>query len=41
VAIFARGGNDRPRTIAEPARVIYDGFKAIFTWPFGTPALQK
>ena len=41
VAIFARGGNDRPRTIAETARVIYDGFKAIFTWPFGTPALQK
>ena len=41
VAIFARGGNDRPRTIAETARVIYDGFKAIFTWPFGTPARQK
>ena len=41
VAIFARGGNDRPRTIAETARVIYDGIKAIFTWPFGTPALQK
>jgi beta-lactamase class A len=41
VAIFARGGTDRPRTIAETARVIYDGFKAIFTWPFGTPALQK
>src|SRR3954469_11083558 len=41
VAIFTRGGNDRPRTIAETARVIYDGFKAIFTWPFGTPALQK
>ena len=41
VAIFTRGGNDRPRTIAETARVIYDGFKAIFTWPFGAPALQK
>ena len=41
VAIFARGGTDRPRTIAETARVIYDGFKAIFTWPFGNPALQK
>ena len=41
VAIFTRGGTDRPRTIAETARVIYDGFKAIFTWPFGTPALQK
>ena len=41
VAIFARGGSNRPQTIAETARVIYDGFKAIFTWPFGTPALQK
>jgi beta-lactamase class A len=41
VAIFTRGGTDRPRTIAETTRVIYDGFKAIFTWPFGTPALQK
>ena len=41
VAIFARGGTDRPRTIAETTRVIYDGFKAIFTWPFGNPALQK
>ena len=41
VAIFTRGGTDRPRTIAETARVIYDGFRAIFTWPFGTPALQR
>ena len=41
VAIFARGGTDRPRTIAETARAIYDGFKGIFAWPFGTPAYQK
>ena len=41
VAIFTRGGADRPRTIAESARAIYDGFKAVFTWPFGAPALQK
>jgi beta-lactamase class A len=41
VAIFTRGGADRPRTIAETARAIYDGFKAVFTWPFGAPALQK
>jgi beta-lactamase class A len=41
VAIFTRGGTDRPRTIAETTRVIYDGFKAIFTWPFGAPALQR
>ena len=41
VAIFTRGGNNRPQTIAQAARVIYDGFRAIFTWPFGSPALQK
>ncbi len=33
VAIFTRGGADRPRTIAETARTIYDGFKSVFTWP--------
>ena len=38
VAIFARGGADRPRAIAETARAIYDGFKSVFTWPF-RPAL--
>ena len=41
VAIFARGGRDRPKTIAETARAIYDGFKSVFAWPFGTPAYQK
>jgi beta-lactamase class A len=41
VAIFTRGGADRPRTIAETARTIYEGFKSVFTWPFGSPALQK
>jgi beta-lactamase class A len=41
VAIFTRGGADRPRTIAETARAIYDGFKSIFTFPFGTPAYNK
>ena len=41
VAIFARGGSDRPRTIAETARAIYDGFKTVFSWPFtATPALN-
>ena len=34
VAVFARGGSDRPRTIAESARVIYDGFRTALTWPF-------
>src|SRR4051812_16844386 len=38
VAIFTRGGVDRPRTIAETARAIYDGFKSVFAWPFGSPA---
>src|SRR5881275_602550 len=41
VAIFTRGGTDRPRTIAESARVIYEGFKSVFAWPFGSPALQR
>src|SRR5690348_8857550 len=34
VAIFARGGSDRPRTIAQAARTIYDGFTRVLTWPF-------
>jgi beta-lactamase class A len=38
VAIFARGGSNRPRTIAAAARTIYDGFKTLFSWPF-RPAL--
>lgn len=33
VAIFTRGGSDRPRTIAEAARAIYDGFRTAFSWP--------
>jgi beta-lactamase class A len=41
VAIFARGGRERPRTIAESARAIYDGFKSVIAWPFGSPAYQK
>jgi beta-lactamase class A len=41
VAIFTRGGTDRPRTIAETTRAIYDGFKSIFAWPFGAPSLQR
>ena len=34
VAVFTRGGSDRPRTIAQAARAIYDGFSRAFTWPF-------
>jgi beta-lactamase class A len=33
VAMFARGGADRPKTIAEAARAIYDGFTKLFSWP--------
>jgi beta-lactamase class A len=36
VAIFTRGGNNRPQTIAQAARAIYDGFTKVLTWPFGT-----
>jgi beta-lactamase class A len=39
VAIFARGGSDRPRAIAQAARAIYDGFKTLFSWPY-RPALS-
>ena len=31
VAFFARGGSNRPRSIAEAARAIYDGFAAALT----------
>ena len=41
VAIFARGGSNRPRTIAEAARVIYDGFRSVFSWPFGAAATAR
>lgn len=34
VAIFARYGANRPQTIAEAARTIYDGFTATFLYPF-------
>jgi beta-lactamase class A len=41
VAIFTRGGTDRPRTIAEAARTVYEGFKALLTWPLGAPAFSR
>lgn len=34
VAIFARGGANRPAAIAEAARTVYDGFMAIVGWPY-------
>ena len=33
LALFARGGTDRPATIASVARTIYDGFTRILSWP--------
>ncbi|MBV9528188.1 serine hydrolase [Sphingomonas sp.] len=39
IAIFTRGGSDRPRTIAEAARTIYDGFTRVLTWPFSDASL--
>ena len=44
VAVFARYGTDRPRTIAQAARAIYDGFASAFRRPFAgafsSPSLQ-
>ncbi len=40
VAMFARGGSDRPRTIAQAARAVYDGFRTIFSWP-QAPAISS
>ncbi|HEU5481768.1 MAG TPA: serine hydrolase [Sphingomicrobium sp.] len=34
IAVFARGGSDRPRAIAEAARAVYDGFRAVIGWPY-------
>lgn len=34
IAIFARGGSNRPRAIAETARAVYDGFRAVVGWPY-------
>ena len=39
VAFFARGGSDRPRTIATAARAIYDGFTSWFSRPFSGSTL--
>ena len=35
VAFFARGGTNRPRTIAQAARAIYDGYSAALRRAFG------
>ena len=34
VAIFARGGTNRPNAIAEAAKTVYDGFLAVVGWPY-------
>lgn len=38
IAVFARGGSNRPRAIAEAARTVYDGFRAVFGWPYNAGA---
>ena len=38
IAVFTRGGTNRPGTIAAAARAIYDGFTRVLTWPFAAPA---
>ena len=37
VAIFTRGGANRPQTIAQTARTIYDGFRTVLTWQLPRP----
>ena len=34
IAVFARGGDNRPRAIAEAAKAVYDGFLAVVGWPY-------
>lgn len=34
VAIFARGGSNRPNAIAEAAKTVYDGFLQVVGWPY-------
>jgi beta-lactamase class A len=34
IAIFARGGDNRPNAIAEAAKTIYDGFLSVVGWPY-------
>jgi beta-lactamase class A len=41
VAVFARGGSNRARTIAEAARAIYYGFATAVAWPFGVATLTS
>jgi beta-lactamase class A len=43
IALFARSGSNRPRTLAEAARKIYDGFVNVLRTPFTStaPALLR
>ncbi len=41
IAVFARGGDNRPGTIAQTSRAVYDGFSRLLTWPsFSSGTLQ-
>jgi beta-lactamase class A len=41
VAVFARGGTNRPRTIAQAARAIYDGFASALARPFTSEVYSR
>lgn len=41
IAIFARGGSNRPRAIAEAARAVYDGFLAVIGWPYNAASTLR
>ena len=41
VAFFARGGSNRPRTIAAAARAVYDGFVWYLRAPYSLPSYQQ
>lgn len=41
IAIFARGGSNRPKAIAEAARAVYDGFRAVIGWPYNAPSALR
>jgi beta-lactamase class A len=38
IAVFARGGDNRPNAIAEAAKTVYDGFLAVVGWPYNAAA---
>lgn len=41
IAIFARGGDNRPRAIAEAAKLVYDGFMKMVRWPYSVAGTAR